>query len=278
MTLPFDEDLADILEAYRLHGIASGHSARTIDSRERTIARLGAQTNILDASRDDLVAWLAERDIGKASRSTYRAHLRGFFGWLHETGRRADNPAWSLPAVRVPRGVPHPITPDEVVLILAACSDPRARSTIPYILLAAYEGMRVHEIAKARGEDFSHGQVAITGKGGQSSTVPLHPLVAAIVEHMPRTGWWFPSPTGPDGHVSRISVSLAIKRAMTRAGVAGTPHGLRHHFGTQVLRASGGDLRTAQRALRHASPATTAIYTQVADDALFRAVSGIPAA
>lgn len=65
---------------------------------------------------------------------------------------------------------------------------------------------------------------------------------------------------------------------MKRAGVTGTPHGLRHHFGTQVLRASGGDLRTTQRALRHASPATTAIYTQVADEALFRAIGGIPAA
>lgn len=61
-----------------------------------------------------------------------------------------------------------------------------------------------------------------------------------------------------------------------RAGVTGTPHALRHHYGTQVLRTSG-DLRTAQRALRHASPASTAIYTQVADDALYRAIAGIPA-
>lgn len=40
---------------------------------------------------------------------------------------------------------------------------------------------------------------------------------------------------------------------------------------------TSGDLRTAQRALRHASPASTAIYTQVADDALYRAIAGIPA-
>ena len=107
--------------------------------------------------------------------------------------------------------------------------------------------------------------------------MPLHPHVAALVERMPRAGYWFPSDS-PEGHVSRVSVSLAIGRAMKRAGVTGTPHGLRHHFGTQVLRASGGDLRTTQRALRHASPATTAIYTQVADEALFRAIGGIPAA
>jgi len=200
-----------------------------------------------------------------------------WFGWLAETGRRDDNPAASLPAVRAPRGVPRPISPADVARILAACSDPRARSTAAYVLLAAYEGMRVHEIAKVRGEDFAGGEVRITGKGSVSSTVPLHPHVAELVERMPRAGYWFPSDS-PEGHVSRVSVSLAIGRAMKRAGVTGTPHGLRHHFGTQVLRASGGDLRTTQRALRHASPATTAIYTQVADEALFRAIGGIPAA
>jgi site-specific recombinase XerD len=105
----------------------------------------------------------------------------------------------------------------------------------------------------------------------------MHPLVAALAATMPREGWWFPTASA-SGHVHRCSVSSAIKRAMVRAGVPGTPHAARHHYGTQVLRASGGDLRTAQRALRHASVQTTAIYTQVPDDALRRAITGIPAA
>ena len=178
-----------------------------------------------------------------------------------------------------PPAVPHveraTWTADELAAFLEHVSGDRLFAA--YVLLAAYEGMRVHEIAKVRGEDFAGGEVRITGKGSVSSTVPLHPHVAALVERMPRAGYWFPSDS-PEGHVSRVSVSLAIGRAMKRAGVTGTPHGLRHHFGTQVLRASGGDLRTTQRALRHASPATTAIYTQVADEALFRAIGGIPAA
>ena len=276
MPLPF-ESTPDLLAAFRLHGLASGHSPRTRTAREATILRLAEGSDLLTVTREDLIEWLASLDIAKSSRATYRAHLRVWFGWLAETGRRDDNPAASLPAVRAPRGVPRPISPADVARILAACSDPRARSTAAYVLLAAYEGMRVHEIAKVRGEDFAGGEVRITGKGSVSSTVPLHPHVAALVERMPCAGYWFPSDS-PEGHVSRVSVSLAIGRAMKRAGVTGTPHGLRHHFGTQVLRASGGDLRTTQRALRHASPATTAIYTQVADEALVRAIGGIPAA
>jgi integrase/recombinase XerD len=143
------------------------------------------------------------------------------------------------------------------------------------VTLAAYEGLRVHEIAQVRAEDFAGGELQVRGKGGVASSVPLHPSVVSVAIHMPQSGYWFPS-DAPAGHVSRVSVSLAIGRAMKRAGVKGTPHALRHHFGTQVLRASGGDLRTAQRALRHASPATTAIYTQVLDETVTRAVTGIP--
>lgn len=275
--LPFDEGTSELLAAFRTHGLAAGHSGRTIEARHATIHRLALDVDLLGCDADDLVTWLAGLDLARSSRATYRAHLRAFFSWLHETGRREGNPALTVPSAKAPRGLPRPVTPAGVQAIIAACSDPRAATTRAYVLLAAYEGMRVHEIAKVRGEHFSETEVTVHGKGGVLSTIPLNPLVSLLAETMPRVGYWFPS-SSSTGHVSRVTVSQAISRAMRRAGVAGTPHGLRHHFGTQVLRASGGDLRLTQRVMRHASPATTAIYTQVLDDAAFRAVANIPAA
>jgi site-specific recombinase XerD len=70
-------------------------------------------------------------------------------------------------------------------------------------------------------------------------------------------------------------VSCAISIAMRRVGVPSTAHGLRHWFGTWLVR-SGTDLRTAQTLLRHASLATTAIYVEVADDARRAAVLRLP--
>lgn len=275
--LPFDEDLGDLLRLYRLHGQSAGHAERTINAREGTVRRLAESVHLIEVDGEGLIEWLAGLDLSRSSRATYRAHLRSFFTWLHGSGRREDNPALMIPSAKAPRGLPRPVSPADVQAILAACSDPRARTTRAYVLLAAYEGLRVHEIAKIRGEDIVDSELLVVGKGGVVSTVPLNPHVAVLAETMPRSGWWFPSDS-ESGHVSRVSVSLAISRAMRRAGVPGTPHGLRHHFGTQVLRSSGGDLRLTQRVMRHASPATTALYTQVLDDAAHRAVAAIPAA
>lgn len=283
--LPFDEGLEDILAAWSRHGLAAGHSDRTITSRSYTVQRLAASgVDPLTATRDDLTDWLASLidsrtgvQAKKSTKATYRAQLRAFYAWLLDTGRLDANPAERLPMPRPGRGVPHPVTPAQVRMILDACADPRAATTRAYVALAAFAGLRVHEVARVRGEDMLGDEIRVLGKGDTSLTVPMHPVIAELAEAMPRQGFWFPS-TAPRGHVDRTSVSSAIKRAMVRAGVPGTPHSLRHHFGTQMLIASGGDLRTTQRALRHANPATTAIYTQVIDDTLRRGVAGIPAA
>lgn len=275
--LPFDEGLGDLLVAFRTHGLAAGHSGRTIDAREATVKRLAATVDVLTVDEEGIVAWLAGLQVARSSKATYRTHAKAFFRWLAKTGRREDNPAADLPTVRTPRGIPHPVATGELRRILDACSDPRAAQTRAYVLLAAYAGLRVHEVAKVRGEDVRGGQLLVTGKGGISAAVPMHPVLAELAESMPAAGWWFPSSTAA-GHVDRVSVSLAISRAMRRAGVDGVPHGLRHHFGTQALRAAGGNLRVAQRLMRHASVETTAIYTLVEDEEAALAVSRIPAA
>lgn len=284
-SLPIEETLGETLAAFERHGRAAGHSERTITSRAYTVQRLAASgVDVRAATRDQLVDWLAAlvdsrtgEPVTRGTKATYRAQLRSFYSWLVDTGRLELSPADKLPTPKPGRGVPHPVTPLQVRRLLDACADPRAATTRAYVLLAAYAGLRVHEIARVRGEDFLGDEIRVRGKGGSDLTVPMHPVLAPLVETMPRTGFWFPS-SARRGHVDRSSVSSAIKRAMVRAGVPGTPHGLRHHFGTQMLIASGGDLRTTQRALRHASPTTTAIYTQVADDRLRRGVAGIEVA
>jgi len=58
------------------------------------------------------------------------------------------------------------------------------------------------------------------------------------------------------------SVSAVISKTMDRAGVPGTPHALRHWFGT-ALRAEGVDSLVIKELMGHESLATTAIYVDV---------------
>jgi integrase/recombinase XerD len=285
--LPLDETFDDILSAWRRYAMASGHSERTITSRAYTLRRLARTIDPMTADRDDLTDWLADlmdrrtgAPVTRSSRATYRAQVRAFYAFLVSCGRRGDDPSAGLPQPRVPRAYPRPLTPAEVVRVLAACEDPRAAQTRAYVVLACYAGLRVHEIAKIRGEDIMGEVLRVVGKGGSDATVPLHPRIVELARTMPDRGWWFPAghPAGSPikgTHVGRIAVCQAITRALRRADVSGTPHACRHFYGTQVLIASGGNLRIAQRALRHADIRSTAIYTQVSDVDLYRAVSGI---
>lgn len=281
--LPFPETLADTLDAWRLRGMAAGHSDRTIDARRQTIERLARECRPLVASQEDLIGWLAGltcadgEPVKRSTKATYRAQLRAFYSWLVESGRREDDPAVKLPAVGSGRGLPHPLTPVEVQAVIDACSDGRAVWTRAYVTLAAFGGLRAHEIAKVRGEDFHGAELVVYGKGGVTSTVSNTPVLARLAATMPAQGYWFPT-SSASGHVHRCSVSTAIQRAFKRAGVVAVPHSLRHHYCTQVLRQTNGDLRTTQRLARHASPSTTAIYTQVLDDTAYRAAASIPGA
>ncbi len=281
--LPFPETFADVLDAWRLRGMAAGHSPRTIDSRIATIGRLARTLDPMVAEVDDLTAWLAAltgpdgEPVKRSSLATYRAHLRAFYGWLAESGRREDDPSGRLPSPKPGRGLPHPLTPVEVERVLAACADRRADWTRAYVTLAAFAGLRAHEIAKIRGEHFRGGELLIYGKGDVTSTVPVTPVLERLAAAMPAQGYWFATDSAT-GHVHRCSVSTAVQRAFRRAGVVAVPHALRHYYCTQVLRATGGDLRTTQRLARHASPATTAIYTQVLDEHAALAAAAIPGA
>ncbi|GJO59102.1 Tyrosine recombinase XerD [Mycobacterium marinum] len=102
-------------------------------------------------------------------------------------------------------------------------------------------------------------------KATELTASPLHNLLVAAALTMPRRGWWFPANgRRPGEHQHSKSVSDIIGNAMRRARILGTPHSLRHWYGTNLV-ANRADLRTAQTLLRHANLQTTAIYVQVAD-------------
>lgn len=256
-------DLDSLLAYWRLAQEGVPLSPRTIDERADTIRRLVAFTgeHPLKFTSDGIVAFLARPNLSKNSRSTYRANINAFCHWLVVDRRRKENPCDRIPRSKRKRSVPRPIADEQLAALLRVANRRRTRMMI---LLAALAGLRVHEIAKIRGEDLdlSARSLRVIGKGDVDATIALSDDLLREAEAWPRQGYWFESYSRPGEPVSRKSVTSAIASAMARAGIHGTPHQLRHWYGTVLLR-EGGELRVVQELMRHQSPATTAIYTKV---------------
>lgn len=265
----------DALLAWAQQMRAEGLSKRTITEWPRVAVRAArwADTCPTRLATADLIDYLAGLP-SASTRQTYYSALQAWHRWLLATGRRTDNPLDGLRRPRAPRREPHPVATLHLEALLASGIRRRTRTAI---LLCAYEGLRVHEAAKIRGEDVDLvGQrLRVVGKGGVEKWLPLHPTIATEARRYPRRGYWFPSPKRPGRAIRRDSLSAVISRAMRRCEIPGTAHSLRHWFGTELMR-SGANAREAQELLRHANLNTVAIYTLVAADAVRTAINRLP--
>lgn len=250
----------------------AGFRPRTVECREQVL-RAFADTlggrQLPDATRLDVEAYLA-RDLAAETRRAYLGHIRGWYAWALEEEYAASDPTIKLPAIRVARGVPRPINVEHLRrAVLAADSRQRA-----WLLLMALGGLRCMEVAGLRPQDLleQDGGVLLyldVTKGGGSGTVPAHPEILAALRDVPiRNGlWWDCSPR---------HVSVTTNTYLRSLGITSTAHALRHYSGTSWLTASGFDLLTTSRLMRHKSMESTVIYTQLSQARPAEVVNLVP--
>ncbi len=110
----------------------------------------------------------------------------------------------------------------------------------------------------------------ILGKGGKERFVPVVPAAKRAVDEYIRA---CPHPIEADsplfrgirgGALNPRIIQGVVAKARMQLGLpsTATPHALRHSFATHLLEA-GGDLRSIQELLGHASLSTTQAYTAV---------------
>jgi site-specific recombinase XerD len=256
------EPLAEVLASWRAWQEAQGLAERTIADRAALITRYVRATgeDPLAFTARGMTRFIGRPGLAPRTRWVYRAHLAAFSAFLVRTRQRDDDPTVDVPEVRKPTGTPRPVETVDLGALLAGVQGP-ARMMV---LLAAYAGLRVHEIAKIRGRDIDRrsGTITVDGKGGKVAVLPAHPAILAELDAggYPDRDWLFPAREG--GHVERQHVSRSIRRALAAAGVEATAHQLRHTFGTALLEA-GVDIRVVQELMRHSSLQSTQIYTRV---------------
>lgn len=223
----------------------------------------------------DLRAYLAHRraeGIGNVSTARELSAVRAFLRFAGED--QATVPVLRGP--RIKRGVPRPISPDDVI---ALGEDVAENAREPWIaarnwavLLLLYgAGLRISEALSLKGSDVPAAEtIRITGKRGKMRIVPLLPqLREALSEYVATCPYalgkndplFRGARGGPlDPAIIRKAVREARRRLMLPERTS--PHALRHSFATHLL-GRGADLRSLQELLGHASLSSTQIYTQV---------------
>ena len=274
-----------------------GRSANTIAAYRRDLAAysewLAANSaTVLDVTHQQLVDFVGSRRASGAATSSIARQLaavRMLHRYLSIEGERRDDPAAELEGVRVPSGIPKPLTEAQVTSLIDSVlvTEPIHRRDLALIELLYATGARISEaVGLSIGEiDIDARLVRLYGKGAKERIVPFGSTAAAALDD------WF-SPSGramvvPDhwrsrddaeavflntrgGRLTRQAAWQVIKKYGTRAGIGDelSPHVLRHSCATHLLD-HGADLRVVQEMLGHASISTTQIYTKVSQERLW---------
>lgn len=227
------------------------------------------------------------RTLSNASIAQQLSAIRSFYRYLEKLDL-VDNPAiHALQAPKIAHRIPKPLSEDGAIEAIELVAHRRtgagvlpiegeksswvaARDTALLVVLYG-AGLRVSEALSLTPADFDReGPLRIKGKGGKERIVPvLDSVHEAVAEYRERSAHPLPGDEplfrgirgGPMGAraVQKLVQSL---RAPLGLPDTATPHALRHSFATHLLD-NGGDLRSIQELLGHASLSTTQIYTEV---------------
>ncbi|MFN3274351.1 MAG: tyrosine recombinase XerC [Paracoccus sp. (in: a-proteobacteria)] len=228
----------------------------------------------------------AERGRGLGARSLARRQsaVRAFLRWISDREGVDLSAALSARSPKYLRSLPRPLTPEQAQATLDRVSVDHAtpwiaaRDTAVLTLLWGC-GLRISEAMALNGADWPfRDALLIRGKGKRERQVPVLPVARDAVACYLRLCPWPPAPDqalfrgARGGRLQGTQIAARMRSARAALGLpdTATPHALRHSFATHLLSA-GGDLRTIQELLGHASLSTTQVYTGVDDARLMAA-------
>lgn len=227
----------------------------------------------------DMRSWMAhERSRGVGARSLARSlsAVKSFYSWLAEREGFEPTAVLLTRSPKFTKKLPRPLAVDaatamiDTVELQARDGWVAARDAAVVTLLYGC-GLRISEALGLTGASVPFpAALMIRGKGGKDRIVPVIDAARDAVATYLRL---CPHPLEHDaplfrgvrgGVLNPRAVQKVMEKARMQLGLpaTATPHAMRHSFATHLLSA-GGDLRSIQELLGHASLSTTQAYTAV---------------
>jgi integrase/recombinase XerC len=256
--------------------------------------RNGRHVSLPDLGRltpADVRAFMAERrSAGVGNRSLMRAMagVRSLASYLEREGHGQTSALGAIRSPKAARRLPKALSVADA-RDLADAQTRAGEARAPWILardaavlaLLYGAGLRISEalgIVRGQAPIGRRDAVTVKGKGGKIRTAPvIEPVREAIEKYIELCPYELAS-DGPlfvgvrGAKLSPRIIQLAVERMRGALGLpdTATPHALRHSFATHLL-GRGGDLRTIQELLGHASLSTTQVYTAIDTERLLDA-------
>lgn len=259
-------------------------------SQEPTLETLSSLTYI------DLRSWLSDEnekslnsprrgqprhtpDAALRTRRRRLSALKSFFRFLSRFYQMENMAPSLLNTPKTKQPLPHPLSEEaahQLTQNIASVHDHIMEQTrdIALFTLLYGCGLRLSEALNLNWIDFRYsglndqgGVLKIKGKGEKERLIPMLPVVMQALlrwkSNYPQYDEKEPVFIGVKG--KRLNPSVAQKtmreyRRLFGLSELSTPHALRHSFATHMMQ-NGGDLRTIQALLGHASLSTTQRYT-----------------
>ncbi|MGB8818630.1 MAG: tyrosine recombinase XerC [Rhizobiaceae bacterium] len=246
----------------------------------RHLGRLASVKDIETLKAVTFRSFLAQRrNDGAGVRTLARglAAIRSFLKHLEREGLVNAAGSRAVRAPRQPKSLPKPLQINQALAVTSGIGDMTeepwiAARNIAVLTLLYGCGLRISEALALTPDELAGAPrtLRIKGKGGKERLVPALPAVHEAVAAYTRLCPFHVSEGQPLFRGARGGPLLAqiIQKEMVRLRSAlglpdtATPHALRHSFATHLL-GSGGDLRSIQELLGHASLSTTQVYTGV---------------
>jgi integrase/recombinase XerC len=237
--------------------------------------------------RDVRAFMAARRSAGLSARSLMRAlaAARSFARFLERGGKGKVAALSAVRAPKIDKTLPKPLTISAAKRVTD--TELRAGARAPWILardaavlgLLYGSGLRITEaLSLTRADVPAPGQgdaITVIGKGNRARMVPVLPQVLQLIADyvalcpydLPENGPLFVGAKAGPLRARIVQLAMAGLRGALGLPDSATPHALRHSFATHLL-ARGGDLRSIQELLGHASLSTTQIYTAIDSERL----------
>jgi integrase/recombinase XerC len=221
-----------------------------------------------------------EEGLGAASLKLELSALKSFYRFLSRRHNLQNDAIGAMRGPKLKAKLPRPIdadAADRLIDLAGEAKEPWVAARDVAILTLLYgAGLRISEALSLTLADAPFGEaLRIKGKGGKTRLAPLLPAIrTALGDYLSlrpaaktASDPLFLSVRGKP--LSARIVQRDMKKHALALGLddSATPHALRHAFATHLLSA-GGDLRSIQELLGHASIAATQRYTKIETESL----------